>query len=152
MSAHWTDKPQTTERQLSQDCLVLSRPFKRTHREWLISRNLQLNESEMCSVDNTAGGKRCTKCANRSDSLRSNRLSCRSSYRSYLRCVHAGKASTYLSSGSGSTRCRRSGEETGQASRCHFPPSTYSPQAGVHAETREKRLTSPGAHVAPDEP
>lgn len=74
------------------------------------------------------------------------------SYRSCLRWVHAGKAPTYLSSGSGSTRCRRSGEETGQASRWHFPPSPYTPPATVHVETREKTRTSPGAHVPPGEP
>lgn len=64
--------------------------------------------------------------------------------RSYQSCpswVHAGKAPTYLSSGSGSTRCRRSGEEIGQASRWHFPPSPYSPPTTVHVETREKTRT-----------
>lgn len=33
----------------------------------------------------------------------------------------------------------------------HPDATFHSPQAGVHVETREKRLTSPGAHVAPDE-
>lgn len=65
--------------------------------------------------------------------------------------MHAGKAPAYCTS----YRVLDPQDAADQVRRlAKHPDSTFlhSPQAGVHAEMREKRVTSPGAHVAPDEP